>query len=238
MILNQEGKPTFGTTIICRYNELDVEGELRNMLESGLIPGSVYSSFLEKGKNVETPVDIAELGEHGMYDLNEIGRDGLIEIKARLNKGLTEEEMNRALEEMRFTEGVEEFVQWAKNNGMKQMVITDSWDPVAQFIKGNFGLDYAEGVKPCIKEGRYTGKVEKIEKEPIINRVLKNFGVNDDRVVAIDDAQPYIARFGLPIVFCPRNKSKFEGLDVSYVDEPNFHIVKDLVEEWILNLGD
>lgn len=234
LILGKDGKPTWGTTLIARYNDaLDFGEALRTALERA--PALERALHTRPEVKLSTPEDIAAFGDWALYDTGLITRDDLVAIKAIVNQGLPEEAMHRAIGEIRFTPYVETFARYVRNNGGKQIVVTDGWHPVALYVAEKLKFDYAEGNKPVFENGRFTGRVERIDKESVIEQKLSEYGVTHDRTVGIDDANAFITKYGLAIAFYPKDEQRFTGYpNVRIVKEVSYRPVLDWVNIWVV----
>lgn len=238
-ILGIDGKPTFGTTVLARYNDIDARAILDEAFAKGLLTEEMAHKFIgQTGRGISTPEDIAALGDWALYDTGLITRDDLVAVKAMVNRGLSEEAMYRAIEEIRFTPYAKEFASYVRTKGGKQLVVTDGWDPVALYVAERLGLDYAEGNKPIFEGGRFTGRVERIKKEEVIASKLREYGVGNSEVVGIDDANTFITSYGLAVAFCPKDTKRFAGYsNVVVVREPSYKPVLEATRNWLLGKG-
>jgi hypothetical protein len=233
-LITDGGRFSPGTTIISKYSPVDADKTLNSIIRDKLLPEETLYKFIKlNGAKDISPKDIAMCGDYAYYDEHSIGKENLIDIKARVNDGITEELVDKAVSEAELTPGAEKYILWAKQSGAKQIVITDGWDQFAKYIVKKFGLDYGEGVKPIFLDKKFTGKVEKIDKESVAAKKLHEYGVGDRYVAAIDDSNTFISKYGLPIAFCPRKPETFgKYSNVVIINEPSYIPILNKTKEW------
>ncbi len=142
-------------------------------------------------------------------------------LKKRVAKleGLTLEQMQKILEDLPFTHGVEEFVSTVKELGYKVALISGGFSFFANSLKEKLGLDYAFANDLVIKEGKLTGRVEGTiinadQKALLVKMIAQQEKISLEQVVAIGDGAndlPMLATAGLGIAFHAKDKVRKEA---------------------------
>lgn len=237
MIVDSSGKPAVGSTIVCEHNDTINVGEMvHGIIDDRLMPESVIREFEAERGRIQAPVDIALCSEYAHYDLGIISMKEFFKIHLGLSLGIREDAVRECVKSIGLTPGVEEYVDWARREGAKQLVVTGGWDILAEHLTERLGLDYGAGTETFFEDGRLS-RVERADKSGIISGKLKECGILYERTVAIDDSDPEISMYGLPIAFCPRNPDVFKGYDVVVVTEPNYNAVQRETENWLRKVG-
>ena len=238
--------PDFSTTVACRYSPVDVRKVADEMLAEGLLPADCLFNYETKFGSISNPTDLARCGERAMYEIGRIGKDELKKIKAKLNTGLREADLQKAIAEISLTSGAAELADWAKSVGAYQILVSDGWDPMVKYWGKHLEFEYAEGQKPVFVGGIFTGKVEMVDKATISRNKFEEMGILLDRVVGIDDSFANVKMldgFGLAIAFCPTNEHTEQFTKAGYLEdidsdrviisERDLRLAKDAIERWM-----
>ncbi len=173
-------------------------------MDSTLIQAEVIDE-LAKAHGVGDEISkITESAMNGEIDF----RESLTQRVSKL-KGLEEAKLQKILEELPLTPGVEEFVKTVKGLGYKLAIISGGFLYFANAIKEKLGLDYAFANDLEISNGVLTGGlkgsiVDAEQKAVLLELIAQQEKITTDQVVAIGDGAndlPMLSKAGLGIAF-------------------------------------
>lgn len=239
--VGHDGRIVYRSTFYCRHNDaVSTPAVLDSLLRHGVLGKDVVSMFEADFGEIRTPADIVRLGEYARFDPKirasgkNIGKEALAEIEGRATEGLSIEAFYQSLHEASLTPGLEYFAQWVKSENGRQIIVTDGWDLVGNYLAERIGADNVEGSTPLFNGGRFTGEVHKLEdKKPIISDLLRSLGLTYEDSIGIDDASSVVTQFGLPIAFCPTNPKLREHPGIVVVEEPDYSYVQNAAWSWL-----
>lgn len=173
-------------------------------MDSTLIQSEVIVEMAKVHGAYEKVHEITERAMNGEFDFSE----SLIE-RVKLLKGLDEKELQNILKNLKYTDGVEEFVKTVKSLGYKVAIISGGFQFFANAFKDSLGLDYAFANDLEIKDGKVTGKVlgdivDASKKADLLQMLANQEKINLEQVVAIGDGAndlKMLAKAGLGIAF-------------------------------------
>ena len=117
--------------------------------------------------------------------------------------------------------GAMEAIQYLKSQGHKTVIITDSYDVVAEYFREKLGMDKAVGIKLIIEDHIITGRIEmprncslkeecnhpSICKKKVMKGLCRDLGISLEDTVAIGDNKVDICMIqeaGIGIAFDPK----------------------------------
>jgi phosphoserine phosphatase len=147
---------------------------------------------------------VTEAAMNGELDFDESLRRRVSKLK-----GLKVTQMQKILENLPFTPGVEEFVKTVKGLGYKVALISGGFSFFANALKEKLDLDYAFANDLVIEEGALTGEVEGTiinaqQKALLVKVISQQEKISLEQVVAIGDGAndlPMLSTAGLGIAF-------------------------------------
>jgi phosphoserine phosphatase len=143
----------------------------------------------------------------------EISYDRFCELDAEVWKGMKAEKLLEIVKTVPFQPGADELINYLKNKGLKFAMISSGLSVLTQWVHQRYGFDYSVSNDLLHENGILTGKV-KIQvyydkKAEWVKKILKQFGVKPEEVIAIGDSVGDIDMFqmvGFSIAFnssCP-----------------------------------
>lgn len=173
-------------------------------MDSTLIQSEV---IVEMAKAHGVGERVHEITERAME--GELNFDQSLEERVRLLKGLREDLLKEIIEEIKLTEGVEEFVKTVKALGYKVAIISGGFTYFANYFKEKLGIDYAFANDLHIENGVLTGEVKGSivnaeKKAMLVDMLAQQEGIRLEQVVAIGDGAndlQMLAKAGLGIAF-------------------------------------
>jgi len=146
----------------------------------------------------------------------EISYDRFCELDAEVWKGMKVEKLLEIVKTVPFHPGADELINYLKNKGLKFAMISSGLSVLTQWVHQRYGFDYSVSNDLLHENGILTGKV-KIQvyydkKAEWVKKILKQFGVKPEEVIAIGDSVGDIDMFqmvGFSIAF----NSSCAGLD-------------------------
>ncbi len=133
-----------------------------------------------------------------------------LEKRVSMLKGLSRHNMNRLLDEIPLTPGVEQFIKIVKSLGFKVGVISGGFNFFTDHFKTKLGLDYSfANTLEFDSEGKLTGKltgpiVDADQKAHLLDFLAQQDGISLEQVVAIGDGAndlKMLAKAGMGIAF-------------------------------------
>lgn len=139
----------------------------------------------------------------------ELNFDESLTERLALLKGMPEQNLEKILESIKLTEGVEDFVSTVKNLGYKVAIISGGFQYFADHFKNRLKLDYAFANDLEIENGTLTGKINGAtvnaeKKAMLVDMLAQQENINLEQVVAIGDGANdllMLAKAGLGIAF-------------------------------------
>lgn len=139
----------------------------------------------------------------------EIDFDESLKQRVKLLKGLKEDQLQGILENIKLTDGVEEFVKTVKSLGYKIAIISGGFNYFANAFKERLGLDYAFSNELDFQNGVLTGEVTGAivnaeKKAMLVDMISQQENISLEQVVAIGDGAndlQMLAKAGLGIAF-------------------------------------
>jgi HAD superfamily phosphoserine phosphatase-like hydrolase len=127
--------------------------------------------------------------------------------------------------------GACETISELKRRGCKTVIVTDSYDIVAEYFRNMLGMDRAFGIKLIVKDGVVTGKIEmpancptpdfcgdpSICKSEILRSLATEYAIPLSETVAVGDNLVDLCMIrdaGLGIAFDPKVPEIVEAADV------------------------
>jgi phosphoserine phosphatase len=146
----------------------------------------------------------------------EISYDRFCELDAEVWKGMTVEEILEIVKTVPFHPGAEELINHLKYKGLKLAMVSSGLSLLSNWVHQRYGFDYSVSNGVLHENGILTGKV-KIQvyydkKAEWVKKILKQFGVKTEEVMAIGDSVGDMDMFrmvGFSIAF----NSSCAGLD-------------------------
>jgi phosphoserine phosphatase len=147
---------------------------------------------------------ITEEAMNGKFDFSES-----LEKRVSLLKGLSEDKLQGILQNIKLTDGVDDFIRTVKGLGYKVAIISGGFQYFANHFKDTLNLDYAFANDLEIIDGTITGRVQgsivDAEKKALLLEMLaQQEGIKLEQVVAIGDGAndlKMLAKAGLGIAF-------------------------------------
>jgi phosphoserine phosphatase len=173
-------------------------------MDSTLIQTEVIDEMaIEHGVGEEV-IKITESAMNGEIDFDES-----LKRRVKLLEGMPESSLQNILERLKYTSGVQEFVEKVKVLGYKLAVISGGFTFFANAIKKDLGLDYAFANELEIINGKLTGNVKGTiinadQKSMIMGLIAQQEGLHKEQVVAIGDGAndlPMLTSAGLGIAY-------------------------------------
>jgi phosphoserine phosphatase len=143
----------------------------------------------------------------------EISYEEFCERDAQVWKGMKVEELLKIVETVPFHPGVDELINYLKQKQLKLSMISSGLSILTNWVHQRYGFDYSVSNDLLHANGILTGEV-KIQvyydkKAEWVRRIMKEFGVESEEVIAIGDSKGDIDMFqmvGFSIAFnssCP-----------------------------------
>jgi len=173
-------------------------------MDSTLIQSEVIDELAKVHGVGDQVHEITERAMNGEIDFDESLRQ-----RVGLLKGLKEEKLAGVLENIKLTEGVEDFVKTVKSLGYKVAIISGGFNYFANAFKERLGLDYAFSNELDFQNGELTGRVtgpivNAEKKAMLVDMLSQQENIKLEQVVAIGDGAndlPMLAKAGLGIAF-------------------------------------
>ena len=173
-------------------------------MDSTLIQSEV---IVEMAKAHGVGEKVHEITERAME--GKLNFDESLEERVRLLKGMREDLLKEIVEEIKLTEGVEDFVKTVKSLGYKVAIISGGFTYFANYFKEKLGLDYAFANELHFENGILTGQVKggivnAEKKAMLVDLIAQQEGIRLEQVVAIGDGAndlQMLAKAGLGIAF-------------------------------------
>jgi phosphoserine phosphatase len=137
-----------------------------------------------------------------------ISYEEFCERDAQVWKGMKVEELLKIVETVPFHPGVDELIHYLKHKGLRLSMVSSGLSLLSNWFHQKYGFDYSVSNDLLHENGVLTGKV-KIQvyydkKAEWVSRIMKEFGVESEEVIAIGDSKGDIDMFqmvGFSIAF-------------------------------------
>lgn len=156
-----------------------------------------------------------------MFYRGEIDYATWARLDVTLWRGLPFKLIEDLISEVEYTENAYETVHWFKRMGFKVGIISAGLSILADRVKSDFNLDFAEANKLIVRDGLLTGEVEVTvahgEKDKVLDKIIHRFGIERRECIAIGDDESNISLFkavGLSIAFNPTSQKVAENADI------------------------
>jgi len=138
----------------------------------------------------------------------EISYKELCEFEAETWAGMKVEDMLEIVKDVPFYPGADEIINFLKSKGLKLTIVSSGLSILSNWVHQRYGFDYSVSNDLLHEDGILTGKV-KIQvyydkKAEWVKRILKEFDVRREEVIAIGDSIGDIEMFhmvGFSIAF-------------------------------------
>jgi phosphoserine phosphatase len=146
----------------------------------------------------------------------EISYERFCELDAEVWKGMTVEEILEIVKTVPFHPGAEELINHLKYKGLKLAMVSSGLSALSNWVHQSYGFDYSVSNDLLHENGILSGKV-KIQvyydkKAEWVKKILKQFGVKAEEVMAIGDSVGDIDMFQM-VGFSVAFNSSCAGLD-------------------------
>ena len=137
-----------------------------------------------------------------------ISYERFCELDAEVWKGMSVEKLLEIVKTVPFHQGTDELISYLKNRGLKLAMVSSGLSILSKWVHQRYGFDYSVSNDLLYENGILTGKV-KIQvyydqKAEWVKRILNQFGVRPEEVIAIGDSVGDIDMFqmvGFSIAF-------------------------------------
>lgn len=114
------------------------------------------------------------------------------ELDAEVWKGMNVDELLEIVKTVPFHRGADELINYLKNKGLKLAMVSSGLSLLSNWVHQRYGFDYSISNDLLHENGILTGKV-KIQvyydkKAEWVRRILKQFGMRPEEVIAIGDS--------------------------------------------------
>jgi len=121
-----------------------------------------------------------------------ISYERFCELDAEVWKGMRVEELLEIVKTVPFHNGADELINYLKNKGLKLSMVSSGLSILSHWVHQRYGFDYSVSNDLLHADGILTGKV-KIQvyydkKAEWVKRILNQFGVRPEEVIAIGDS--------------------------------------------------
>jgi len=142
-------------------------------------------------------------------------------LDASLWRGLPLESVQRIVNDMPYTNGARDAIITLRRRGLVVVLLSAGLSIVTDRIRREIGVDDSLANELVVKDGFLTGEVKVNvsfhNKDEVLHRILKKFGVTPDVCAAVGDDEtliPLFEKVGLGIAFNPRKKVVEKHADV------------------------
>ncbi|WP_407413778.1 phosphoserine phosphatase SerB [Methanobrevibacter sp.] len=196
-------------------------------LDNVIIDGEAID---EIGKLANVEEEIAEITEKAMQ--GEIDFETSIKERVQLLEGTSIEEIEELADELPLMDGASETIACLKEKDVDVVIISGSFDVVAEKVKEKLGVDKVYTNSFTVEDGKLTGEVTgplvSGSKLDVLNDHVEDAGISLDEVVAVGDGANDISMIesaGCGIAFNAKDSVK-EIADI-VVDEKDLNKVLD-----------
>ena len=138
----------------------------------------------------------------------QISYDRFCELDAEVWKGMKVEELSEIVKTVPFHPGVEELIGHLKQKRLKLAMVSSGLSLLSNWVHQRYGFDYSVSNDLLDEDGILTGKVRiqvYYDKKAVwAKKILKQFGVKTEEVIAIGDSKGDMEMFqiaGLSVAF-------------------------------------
>ncbi len=138
----------------------------------------------------------------------EISYDRFCELDAEVWKGMKVEALSKVVQSVPFHPGVDELIGHLKHTGLKLAVVSSGLSLLVNWVHQRYGFDYSVSNDLLHEDGILTGKVRiqvyYDKKAEWVEKILKQFGVKSEEMIAIGDSKGDMDMFqmaGLAVAF-------------------------------------
>ena len=140
--------------------------------------------------------------------IREISYERFCELDAEVWKGMGVEEVLEIVKTVPFHPGVDELIHYLKKRGLKLSMVSSGLSLLSDWVHQKYGFDYSVSNDLLQENGILTGKV-RIQvyfdkKAEWVEKILNQFGIRPEEVIAIGDSKGDIDMFqrvGFSIAF-------------------------------------
>ncbi len=151
----------------------------------------------------------------------EISYDRFCELDAEVWKGMQVEALAEIVRTVPFHPGVDELIGHLKHKGLKLAMVSSGLSLLSSWVHHRYGFDYSVSNDLLHENGTLTGKV-RIQvyfdkKAEWVEKILKQFGVKSEEMIAIGDSRGDLDLFrmaGLSVAFNSSCKELDQMADV------------------------
>jgi len=134
-------------------------------------------------------------------------------LDASLWSGLKLERVQKIVDSMSYTDGVQEVIATLRSGGLKVILLSAGLSLVTGRIEREIGVDDSLANELKVEKGFLTGKVKVNvsvgNKDMVLRRILNKFNLGMDECAAVGDDEtliPVFEKVGLSIAFNPRSR--------------------------------
>ncbi len=138
----------------------------------------------------------------------EISYSDFCRLDAEVWKGMTAEELSEIVQTVPFHPGVDELIDHLKQREIKLTMVSSGLSILSDWVHRKYGFDYSVSNDLLHEEGILTGKVRiqvrYDQKAEWVKKILQEFGVRREEVIAIGDSRGDLDMFemvGFSIAF-------------------------------------
>ena len=123
----------------------------------------------------------------------EISYDRFCELDAEVWKGMKVEELSEIVKTVPFHPGVDELIRYLKHKELRLAMVSSGLSLLSNWVHQRYEFDYSVSNDLLYENGTLTGKV-KIQvyydkKAEWVEKILKQFGVKSEEMIAIGDSR-------------------------------------------------
>lgn len=140
--------------------------------------------------------------------IGEISYERFCELDAEVWKGMGVEEVLEIVKTVPFHPGVDELIHYLKKRRLKLSMVSSGLSLLSDWVHQKYGFDYSVSNDLLHEDGILTGKVRiqvyYDQKAEWVKKILKQFGMRPEEVIAIGDSKGDIDMFqrvGFSIAF-------------------------------------
>ena len=147
-------------------------------------------------------------GYQNQFLAGSISYERFCELDAQVWKGMKVEELSEIVKTVPFHRGVDELINHLKNKNLKLAMVSSGLSLLSNWVHQKYGFDYSVSNNLIQENGVLTGKVRiqvnYDKKAEWVEKILKQFGVKPEEMIAIGDSKGDIDMFqmvGFSIAF-------------------------------------
>ncbi len=131
--------------------------------------------------------------------IGEISYERFCELDAEVWKGMGVEEVLEIVKTVPFYPGVDELIHYLKKRRLKLSMVSSGLSLLSDWVHQKYGFDYSVSNDLLHEDGILTGKVRiqvyYDKKAEWVEKILKQFGMRPEEVIAIGDSKGDIDMF-------------------------------------------